>query len=266
MTKQKKEYQVFAVSDGSGGTAERSIRAALTQFDRDVEVLRFGEVRSVEQIYEIVHEAAQSRALIVHTLVTAELRQALFDLGRRYHVLTLDVMGPLLGRLSDLLDAPPIAQPGIYVEDYGRRIDATDFALRHDDGKHIDELDQAEIVLVGVSRTGKTPLSIYLALRGWMVGNVPIVLNMELPETLFRLPPKKVIGLTVAVGRLTDLRQVRADRMSKALTNYANIAYVRDEVKFARNIFRQANWRVVDMTSKPIEEATAEVVAMISGR
>ena len=266
MTDEKPTFQVFAVSDGSGGTAERSIRAALTQFEEQVSVSRYGEVRTVEQVREIVRQAAESRALIVHTLVTAELRQTMFDEGRRHFVHTLDFMGPLLERMSDLMDVPPIAQPGIYGrEEYDRRIEAMDFALRHDDGKHVDELNRAEIVLVGVSRTGKTPLSIYLALRGWLVANVPIVLDIDLPAVLFQLPPESVIGLTVGAGRLAQLRRTRADRMSGALDRYANVAYVRDELRYARTIFQRANWRVVDMSAKPVEEATAEVVALVGG-
>jgi len=260
-------YQVFAVSDGTGATAERVIRAALTQFEGDVEVLRFGEVRSVQQVRQIVRQAARVQALVVHTLVTAELRQAMFDEGRRQHVHTLDLMGPLLERLSDLLDVPPLARPGLYgLEEYNRRIEAVDFALRHDDGRHVEELKDAEIVLVGISRTGKTPLSVYLAYRGWLVGNVPIVLGVEPPEILFRIPPERVIGLTVEAGRLARLRRARAVRMSGAMRHYANPGHVREEAKYALNVFRRGGWRLVDMTSKPIEEAAAEVVALMSSR
>lgn len=267
MTEDQALYQVFAVSDGSGGTAERVIRAALAQFERSVEVERFREVRTVEQVREIVRRAAHTRALIVHTLVTSELRQAMFDEGRRHHVHTLDLMGPLMERLSDLLDIPPLARPGLYgSEEYSRRIEAVDFALRHDDGRHIEELKQAEIVLVGVSRTGKTPLSVYLAYRGWLVGNVPILLGIEPPGILFRLSPYRVIGLTVKAGRLAQLRRARAMRMSGALRNYADPDYVREEVAYARRICLQNGWREVNMTSKSVEEAAAEVVALIGSQ
>ena len=259
-------YQVFAVSDGTGGTAERVIRAALTQFEKPVAVHRFGEVRTVGQVREIVREAARRKALIVHTLVQAELRQAMFDEARKRHVHTQDLMGPLLERLSDLLEVSPLARPGLYgQEEYNRRIEAVDFALRHDDGRHVEELEHAEVVLVGVSRTGKTPLSIYLAYRGWMVGNVPVVLGVEPPSLLFRLPPERVIGLTVQPGRLAQLRRTRAMRMKGGMVNYADPSHVREEVRYAREVFRRGGWRVVDMTSKPIEEAAAEVVALMQG-
>ncbi|MCS7282052.1 MAG: kinase/pyrophosphorylase [Anaerolineae bacterium] len=260
-------FVVFAVSDGTGTTAERVLRAALTQFPQEVEVRRIGEVRTVERIREVVREAAQARALIVHTLVSAELRQAIFEEGRRHHVHTLDLMGPLLERLTDLLGIPPLAQPGLYrMEDFNRRIEAVDFALRHDDGQNVEELVHAEIVLVGVSRTGKTPLGIYLAYRGWLVGNVPIVLGVRPPSVLSRLPPERVIGLTVDPVRLAQLRQARARRISDLVSEYADLRSVRAEVVYALDLFHQHGWQVVDMTSKPVEEAAAEVVALVTGR
>lgn len=260
-------FVVFAVSDGTGTTAERVLRAALTQFPQEVEVRRIGEVRTIEQVREVVREAAQARALIVHTLVSAELRQAMFEEGRRHYVHTLDLMGPLLERLTDLLGVPPLAQPGLYrMEDFNRRIEAVDFALRHDDGRNAEELVHAEIVLVGVSRTGKTPLSVYLAYRGWLVGNVPIVLGVNPPSVLLRLPPERVIGLTVDPVRLAQLRQARARRISNLVSEYADLRHVRAEVVYALDLFHQHGWQVVDMTSKPVEEAAAEVVALVTGR
>ncbi len=265
MARSSHPYIVFAVSDGTGTTAERVTRAALTQFPQEVEIRRFGEIRTVEQVREVVREAAHARALIVHTLVSADLRQAMFEEGRRHHVHTLDLMGPLLERLSDLLGIPPLAQPGLYrMEDFNRRIEAVDFALRHDDG-NAEELVHAEIVLVGVSRTGKTPLSIYLAYRGWLVGNVPIVLSVNPPPILSRLPSERVVGLTVDPVRLAQLRQARVRRISQLVSDYADLHHVRAEVVYALDLFHRHGWRVVDMTSKPVEEAAAEVVALITG-
>ncbi len=266
MARSSRPYIIFAVSDGTGTTAERVVRAALTQFPQEVEVRRFGEVRTAEQVQAVVQEAARARALIVHTLVSADLRQAMFEEGRRHHVHTLDLMGPLLERVSDLLGIPPLAQPGLYrMEDFNRRIEAVDFALRHDDGRNAEELIHAEIVLVGVSRTGKTPLSVYLAYRGWLVGNVPIVLGVNAPSVLSRLPPERVVGLTVDPVRLAQLRQARVRRISTLVSEYADLHSVRAEVVYALDLFHRHGWPVVDMTSKPVEEAAAEVVALVTG-
>ncbi|MBN1953510.1 MAG: kinase/pyrophosphorylase [Anaerolineae bacterium] len=262
-----KEDVVFAVSDGSGGTARRVIQAALTQFESPVDIRQYKQVLTRKEIRRIIREASAAGALVVHTLVTPGLRQEIFDEGRKRHVPTLDLMGPLLERLSDQLQAAPKAQPGLYStygsEEYNRRIEAMDYAFRHDDGRRTEELEQAEIVLVGISRTGKTPLSVYLAYRGWFVGNVPIILGIEPPEILFRIPAAHVIGLTIEPRRLAHLRQARATRMASAAKQYVNESHVMQETSYARMIFRRGNWRTVDMTSKPIEEAMAEIVALI---
>ncbi|MBN1177944.1 MAG: kinase/pyrophosphorylase [Anaerolineae bacterium] len=261
------KHQVFVVSDATGGTAARVVSAGLMQFEAQVEVVRFSEVLSSEQIRAIVREAAATQALIVHTLVEADLRQVMFDEGRRLYVQTLDLMGPLLDRLSDMLAVVPLARPGFYAqEEYDRRIDAIDFAFRHDDGKHVDELEHAEIVLVGISRTGKTPLSVYLAYRGWMAGNVPIIAGIALPEALLRLSPERVIGLVGDPERLALLRRVRADYLKQAVGQYAEPDFVREEMAYAHDVCRRAGWRCIDMTFKPIEEAAAEVVALVGER
>jgi regulator of PEP synthase PpsR (kinase-PPPase family) len=264
MSDQQPPYKVFVVSDGTGGTARRVVLAALAQFEADADVIRFADIRTVEQVEETVRQAAGCRALVVHTLVRPEMRQAMFDAGRRLHVHTLDLMGPLLERLSDLTDVPPLGRPGLYgQEEYSRRIEAVDFALRHDDGKYVSELEHAEIVLVGASRTGKTPLAVYLALRGWLVGNVPVVLGVKPPSILFRLPASRVIGLTERPARLAELRRARADQLRGRVGRYAEPTYVQEEVAYALQIFRRAGWRWVDMTSKPIEEAAAEVADLV---
>jgi regulator of PEP synthase PpsR (kinase-PPPase family) len=256
--------QVFAVSDATGGTAERVLRAALAQFDKDVAIIRHGEVRTVEQVREIVNEVAGTPSLVVHTLVEPDLRQVMFDEGRRHNVETLDLMGPMLERLSDMLDLMPMARPGFFAqEEYNRRIEAIDFALRHDDGRHVDELEHAEIVLVGISRTGKTPLSVYLAYRGWFVGNVPIILDIHPPSTLLDLPKQRFVGLVADPDRLALLRQTRADYLKGAVGSYADPDHVRAEMAYAREICKRSGWQTVDMTFKPIEEASAEIVSLM---
>lgn len=270
MVKSAPSYHIFAVSDGSGGTAERVIRAALTQFrGQQVSIHLFPRVENLEQVRNVIHQAAQKQAIVVHTLVRAELRQEMFEQGKRFHVYTLDLMGPMLERLSDLLQSAPLAQPGLYIygtEEYSQRINAMDFAFRHDDGQRAEELDQAEIVLVGVSRTGKTPLSVYLAYRGWFVGNVPIIPEVDPPPILAQLPPQRVIGLTVEPHRLVQMRQARASRRYGAMSKYIDLEYVQRETSHALRLFRQHGWRQIDMTSKPIEEATAEIVSLLGGK
>jgi len=260
--------RIYAVSDASGKTAEGVVRAALTQFiDPDIDIIRYGGVRDVIRVREIVDEASQTGGFIVHTLVSEELRLAALTEGRSANVATIDLMGPMLARLSELLATQPRSVPGLFQpfdSAYLLRIDAINFTVRHDDGQNIDNLDEAEIILVGVSRTSKTPLSIYLAYRGWRVANVPLVLGIEPPKQLFQLPRRKVVGLIVRPERLAELRQVRADRLGTISLGYADLEHIRQEVTYSYTIFeRRRDWPLVDVTVKPIEEAAVEIVSLL---
>jgi regulator of PEP synthase PpsR (kinase-PPPase family) len=263
-------YHIYAVSDASGTTAERVVRAALVQFDaHQITVTRYGGVRTAEQISAIVKEAVQTDGFVVHTFVYAKLRRAMLNEGRSHNVATIDLMGPLLARLSDLFDAPPRAEPGLFQpfdSAYLQRIDAIDFTVRHDDGRNSQDLERAEIVLVGVSRTSKTPLSIYLAYRGWKVANIPIALGVDPPGNLFDLPRRRVVGLVVRPERLSELRRVRAERIGTRSLGYADLDYIRQEITYAYQLFeRRKDWPLVDVTAKSIEEAAAEVVSLVGG-
>lgn len=261
-------YKIFAVSDATGKTANRVLIAALAQFDRDdVKVIRYGDVRSVERIREIFDEAARVGGFVVHTLVSETLRTHMLDEGRKFNVPAIDLMGPLLIRLSSWFESQPKAQPGLFHvidEEYDRRIEAFEFTVQHDDGRKTGDLHLAEIVLIGVSRTSKTPLSMYLANRGWKVANVPIALGMEPPKNLFYLPKRKVIALTIDPERLVSLREVRAERLGTRKRGYADLDTVRHEMAYAYELFdRRRDWPLLDMTAKPIEEAAAEIITIV---
>ena len=177
---------VFVVSDGTGGTAKQALRAALVQFEHTkVQIHIRPDVRSEQQVEEIIFEAYLKQGLLIHTLVSKKLRHLILDQGRLHELLTIDLMGPLLAQLSSHFENLPSEKPGIYNKlnrAYFQRIEAVEFTLRHDDGQHVDELESADIVLLGVSRTFKTPLSVYMAYRGWRVANVPIILNIPVPD------------------------------------------------------------------------------------
>lgn len=260
--------RVFAISDGTGITAERVVKAALTQFtDTALTITRYGNVLTQRRIREIVSEAEATGGFIVHTLVSEELRRCVFTEGRKVNVATIDLMGPLLARLSEQLATPPLGKPGLFSPfdpSYMQRIDAINFTVRHDDGRSVFDLDQAEIVLTGVSRTSKTPVSIYLAYRGWRVANVPIVLGLEPPEELFKLPRRRVVGLVIKPEHLAELRRVRVEQMGIHSYGYADLAHVREEMTYAYHVFgRRRDWPLVDVTSKPIEEAASEIVTVL---
>lgn len=260
-------YHIFVVSDGSGVTAERVVQAALTQFQgASVVTERRAEVRSEEEVRQVVREAARTESCIVHTLVLDELREEMVRAGRLHNVETIDLMGPLLARLSQQLSTTPAEKPGLFRQlnkEYFRRIETVEFAIHHDDGRRAYELDEAEIVLVGISRTFKTPLSIYLAFKGWFVANVPIIWNKEPPPQLRDLPPSRVFGLQIDPGRLAELRRAREERWGPVLGSYADPEFVQREAAYAKSIFQNhPGWRVIEVTDRPIEEIASEILAL----
>ncbi len=259
--------QIIVVSDATGRTAEMVVRAALVQFQgADVQRHLRPDVRTAEDVRESVIEAARLRALIVHTLVSPELRNLMLTEGRARDVPTIDLLGPLLLRLEDLLQLQPLARPGLFREqdeEFRRRFEMVEFAVKHDDGQDPRGLLQAEIVLVGVSRTSKTPLSMFLAGRGLRVANVPVVHRLPLPEELAHMDPRKVVGLTIKPERLLELRRARLHQMeTPPKFPYAEPRQIWAELEYAQSQFHRAGWPVVDVTDKSIEEVAVEVLIL----
>jgi len=260
-------YYVLVVSDGTGRTAEQALNAALTQFDgMDLEIVVRPGIRDKSQVQEVIREAIEKKAFIIHTLVSNDIRSMMLDQARRRNVETIDLMGPLLMRLSHQFANAPSEKPGLFHEvnkDYFRRIEAMEFTFRHDDGLRTHELDKADLILLGVSRTFKTPLSIYLAIKGWLVANVPIVLNLEAPEILSRIDPKKIFGLTTYPSRLVQLRKSRHEHLGGGTGDYASYEYVARELRYAHSIYQlHPKWAVINVTSKAIEEIASEILAV----
>ncbi|MBM3436164.1 MAG: kinase/pyrophosphorylase [Bacteroidetes bacterium] len=264
-------YYIIVVSDGTGRTAQQALDAALTQFENaQVEILVRAGVRTRLQVLEVVDEALKKKAFIAHTLVSDEMRSLMLETARKLNVETIDIMGPLLLRLSHQFANAPAEKPGLFHElnkDYFRRIEAMEYTFRHDDGQREHELDKADIVLVGVSRTFKTPLSIYMAIKGWLVANVPIVLDVNIPPLLSKIDPKKIYGLTTYPTALAQLRRTRHEHLGGSTGDYANMEYVTRELRFANSIFqRHPRWTVINVTHKPIEEIASEILALYNRR
>ncbi len=260
---------IFLVSDATGETAERMVRSALVQFENaDTTIVRRGQIRTPAQVRSIVQEAAGYNSIILHTLVSDELRDLMLAQARLRNVDSMDLLGPVLDRLAHHLKLTPQEKPGLYkqlVEAKSREIEAVEFAFRHDDGVHSDELDRAEVVLVGVSRTMKTPTMLYLAYRGWFAANVPIILEIQPPAKLFSLPAERVFCLDVAPHRLLELRSARvvSDKIPKE--PYASPSYIRDELLLAHQLSIEHGWRLVDVTGKSVEEVAREISVLLSG-
>jgi len=261
-------YKIFVVSDGTGRTAEQAMKAALTQYEEtEIELIIRPHVRDEHQVLEIVKEVADSKGFIVHTVVSRKLRDEILNFGRLHDVETIDLMGPLLAQLSHQFSDSPSEKPGIFRrlnKSYFQRIESVEFAFRHDDGQKIEELEKAEIVILGVSRTFKTPLSIYLAFKGWLAANVPIILGIRLPDIVSKLPGERVFGLTTSAHRLAMLRSVRAEHLGGATGKYSDLDYVRNELAYAESIFQKhRGCSVINVTNKPIEEIAFEIINII---
>jgi [pyruvate, water dikinase]-phosphate phosphotransferase / [pyruvate, water dikinase] kinase len=260
-------YYIIVVSDGTGRTAQQALDAALTQFeDTWVEIIVRSGIRTKHQVLEVVEEALKKKAFIVHTLVSDEMRSLMLNTARKLNVDTIDLMGPLLMRLSLQFANAPSQKPGLFNEvnkEYFRRIEAMEFTFRHDDGQHIEEIEKADIVILGVSRTFKTPLSIYLAIKGWLVANVPIVLDNQPHPVLNKINPKKVFGLTTYPSRLTQLRRTRHEHLGGHSGDYADYDHVINELRFAHSIYkRHPKWVIINVTSKAIEEIASEILSI----
>ena len=258
--------KIYVISDGSGRTAEQALKAALTQFpNARVEIIVKTEIRSEQQIEDIIPEIVEAKAVIVHTLVSESLRGTLIKASREHNIDAIDIMGPLLSRLSQHLENAPSQEPGLFFhlnKEYFKRIDAMQFAFTHDDGQRYYEYEKAEVVLVGVSRTFKTPLCIFLAFKGWFVCNYPIVLGVDPPDILSTLPHGHVFGLTTQPGDLSRLRTVRQEYLGGNTGDYSSLEHVKRELNYAQNIFLKYNWPVISVTNKPIEEIASEILAI----
>ena len=259
------EKVIYVVSDSTGETAERVTRATLLQFPNEKVRLKIERrVRDRRALTAILKQAAAAEAMVVFTLVRPELRDHFNEEAARLDVSYVDVIGSLLVQIARHLEADPVNIPSAELPlsaEYFRRVEAIEFAVKSDDGKEPRNLDKADLVLCGVSRTSKTPLSTYLAGRGLKVANVPLVLGVEPPQELLDLPGYRVIGLTIDVDQLLGIRKHRLQQLGMPPdANYGLRDHVKAELEYAHTIFRDhPEWMVVDVTNCAIEE-TATII------
>jgi hypothetical protein len=262
---------VLLVSGGVGSSGQQLVNTVLAQFTGpEVPVVIVPQVRSAAQIREAVEQAAAAGGIIVHTLVDEELRRLLIDLARGSGVVAVDLMGDLLEHLAAKLGQRPAGKPGLYRqrrEAYFERVAAIEFTVSHDDGMRVWDLARADIVLVGVSRSGKTPLSMYLSVMGWKVANVPFVLSLEPPAELLQADRRRVVGLVVDPAQLVAHRRWRQQSLGiPRLSSYTNAEEVYEEAEAARRFFRRQGFGTVNTTDKPIETSADEVIDLVARR
>jgi regulator of PEP synthase PpsR (kinase-PPPase family) len=257
------------LSDSTGETLENIAKAALAQFD-DVETIRhfWPMVRSEAHLERILQEIAHNPGLVLFTLVSSEMRRALETRCRALGLPAVAPLDPVNDALSNLLGQQAKARPGrqhVLDAAYFQRVDAIQFTIAHDDGVNWENWEEADIVLAGVSRTSKTPTSIYLANRGFKTANIPIVPESPPPSKLFALKNPLVVGLTTSADRLIQVRRNRLLSLNQnPETAYVDQEAVTREVAYARRIFADNGWPVIDVTRRSIEETAAAIIGMVN--
>jgi regulator of PEP synthase PpsR (kinase-PPPase family) len=261
---------VFILSDSLGETAELVVRAAVSQFEGSppAKVRRIPFVAEPTHVEEVLREAEGMNCILVYTFVLPELRQAVAEGAKKRGLTAVDVMGPVLGALGEIMPGPPKLEAGLMHrldEDYFERIEAVEFAVRFDDGKDFRGFAWADVVLIGISRTSKTPLSLYLANQKIKAANVPLVSGISPPEELFALPPNKIIGLTVSADKLVEIRQERLRTMGLEVNaDYASPDRIAQEVAFAEEVMAKLGCPVLDVTNMAVEEVATKIMQLIN--
>lgn len=260
---------VYAVSDATGDLTVNIAVAAVRQFkELESDIRRRALVNTAEKIEAVVKEAKAEGAIVLYTLVSAEMRKVLMETAEEHSVKAVDVMGPVLDSLASHAAISPSDQPGMQYRvtgDYVRRTEVMAFTVKHDDGLGLDSLDDADIIILGISRTSKTPLSIYLGYRGFKVANIPIVKNVDVPRQIYAADQRKVVGLTMDSEKLTSLRKSRLQKLGRPLSEeYASLEYIQEELAYQRRVYAGlGNIPVINMTSKAIEEAATEILTVL---
>lgn len=262
---------IYVVSGGKGLAGNNMVQSLLIQYpNNNVPVIIVPNVLEEAQIRGLIERAKEGKGIIAHTMVDRHLRDFLTQVCEQNNVFHIDFMGKLADYLDEKLNIPSLQSPGLYREinqKYFDRIDAIEFTLNHDDGLSPSRLSEAEIVLTGVSRSGKTPLSVFLAMYGWKVANVPLVNGIEPPRELFEIDPERVFGLSISPGQLISHRIKRL----RSLNNTENSSYVDEklvalEIRHANFIFEKGHFTVINVSNKPVETSANEILNIMANR
>ena len=260
------------LSDSTGETAEKVVRAALLQFPGSgVQIRLHTRVRTIESARTMLEQSALDRALVLFTVVNPDLREFIHRSSYELKVDAVDLIGSLIAKVGSFLEKQPINLPSAMLplsDEYFRRIEAVEFAVKSDDGREPRNFKKADIILVGVSRTSKTPLSTLLAQRGLKVANYPLVLGVDPPPELEEAPQDRMVGLTLALEQLVQIRRARLKQLGMPVdTNYGLRDHVREELEFGTSIFRKhPMWPVIDVTGRAIEETAVIILETLRDR
>ncbi|MCK8058117.1 MULTISPECIES: pyruvate, water dikinase regulatory protein [unclassified Fusibacter] len=261
------KYYIYIISDSVGETGEHVARAAAGQFkNSEFEVKKYPYIEDVERIKEILEEAATRRSILVFTTVLQHLREMITGFCKAHKMPFIDVMNPLIHTFKHFLNEDPINEPGTIHkldEKYFNRVEAVEFAVKYDDGKDPRGVKKADVVILGISRTSKTPLSMYLAHKNIKVANIPLVPEVPVPKEVYEISSKKIVGLTNTPAKLNEIREERLKALgltSNAI--YANMNRINEELEYAEEIMSAIGCPVIDVSNKAIEE-TANIILQI---
>ena len=258
--------KIFAVSDSIGETAEQVAEAAASQFNDEVQVKRVPYVKTLEDVEEVMEEIkAEDKAMIVSTIITVNVREYLTQKAIESNVSVVNVLGPIINVASAILNQQPQYNPGAMWktdEVYFKRIEAMEFAMQYDDSKDYRGLKNADVVLVGLSRTSKTPLCMYLANKGIKAINIPLVPEVGVPKELYEIDKNKIFGLTINPLQLIEIRKRRLDKFHRIPSNieYAGDARILEEFDFADKIMRKLGCKTIDVTQRAIEDTALIII------
>ena len=265
-----KVYKVYQVSDSTGETLDRIFLAIKAQFSNfDCKTIHYSFTRTNNQIEKIISKSkTEKNVIILYTIVDKNLAKYIVNETKKNNIPCFEVLGSLITDFSKLLKQEASRKPSgqhVLDDEYYKRIEAVQFTMSHDDGKKISDLDNSDVILVGVSRTSKTPTSIYLANRGYKVANIPLVPDKDMPTQLIESSKKTcVVGLVCDVTRLLDVRRNRIQSMHEDRpVNYTSEKKIFNELEKSKQLFKKYNWPIIDVTRKSVEETAASIIKIL---
>lgn len=266
-----KFQMIYIASCGEGVNAFHLVESTLVQFpDSDITVVKVPRIRTESQVDELIDKVKDIESIIVHTIVDSNLRKYLTRQGMENQIVTIDLMGPIISRIETFLDRKPLETPGLYREIHLvnlEQVSAIDFALAHDDGLNPETIGEAEIVLIGLSRAGKTPLSMYMSVLGWKVANIPFVPGVPMPQTLELVDRRRVFALNINQEQLQAHRRMRQETLgAKDIYAYSGKDEIEKEIEHAQKYFITKGYSMINVSNKPIETSAEEIIEMITRR
>lgn len=265
IAKNAKYLNIYIISDSLGETAEHVFKAAISQFNLNrYDMKKIPYVMDIESIKSAMDEAAEiENSILFYTLVDQNLANYVKNYSNKINLVSVDILSPVITVISDFVGLEPIREPGAIRkldESYFKRVEAVEFAVKYDDGQDPSGITKADIVLIGISRTSKTPLSMYLANKKYKVANIPLVPETMPPKELFEIPARKIIGLTNSPIKLNEIREERLKALGLPKgSNYASMERILLEIDYAERIMKNIGCPIIDVSNRAVEE-TAEII------